>query len=40
MIIECVYKDGDMCLAVDETIDNVKRTRGWGSDTDTTGCWC
>ena len=40
MIIEYVYKDGDMCHAVHETIDNVKRTRGWGCDTDKHCHWC
>ena len=34
MIIDCVFRDKDICIAVEETIENVKKTRGWGCEND------
>ena len=39
MIIDCVFKQGDMCLAVNERIENVKKTRGWGCDSEVRCLW-
>ena len=30
MLIDCVYRQGDMCRAVNESINTVSETRGWG----------
>ena len=30
MIMDCIFRDKDICLAVGETIENVKKTRGGG----------
>ena len=40
MRIDCVLKNGDNCLAVNETIENIEKTRGWGCKTKEYCCWC
>lgn len=37
MRIDCVLKNGDNCLAVNETIENIEKTRGWGCKTKEAG---
>lgn len=39
MIIDCVFKQGDMCLAVNDRIENVKKTRGWDCNSDVRCGW-
>ena len=39
MLIDCVYRQGDMCLAVNETINKVRETRGWGCASDIRCGW-
>ena len=38
MRIDCVLKNGNNCLAVNETIEKIERTRGWGCETKEY-CW-
>ena len=40
MRIDCVLKNGDNCLAVNETIENIEKARGWGCKTKEYCCWC
>ena len=39
MLIDCVYKQGEMCLAVNEKIENVKKIYGWWCKSDTPCGW-
>lgn len=39
MLIDCVYRQGDMCRAVNESINTVSETRGWGCASDNHCGW-
>ena len=39
MLIDCVYRQGDMCRAVNENINIVSETRGWGCACDIQCGW-
>lgn len=39
MLIDCVYRQGDMYRAVNESINTVSETRGWGCASDNHCGW-
>ena len=39
MLIDCVYRQGDMCRAVNESINTVSEIRGWGCASDNHCGW-